>query len=310
MTDPQRMNQALEPTSNRDWIMEEDCYDPLREASRGARFAISNGFLGVRGARAIHRGGRWVDTSHTLVAGLFDTPDDEQAIPGLVATPDWLQVQILLEGEPLVHRPGDGESQRRILDMRRGTLITEDRLFNAAGVGVRLRSLHIVSLGQRSIGLQLLQLEIEQEETVVTVNASFEGLNIGLKSERIESGLGVWHAISTGKRLAIAAGLTLRSTGGTFPLTAVRPLNGHGTGNRNAGRLLRWRVWSPLHGAIVTVWTRAGKRGTRLASHVSGAGPACWLLMRRRGCLAGTPATSRSREIPPHNGHCGSRSTT
>lgn len=237
MTDPQRMNQALEPTSNRDWIMEEDCYDPLREASRGARFAISNGFLGVRGARAIHRGGRWVDMSHTLVAGLFDTPDDEQAIPGLVATPDWLQVRILLEGEPLVHRPGDGESQRRILDMRRGTLITEDRLFNAAGVGVRLRSLHIVSVGQRSIGLQLLQLEIEQDEIDVTVNASFECLNIGLKSERIEAGVGVWHAISTGKRLAIAAALTLQIDGLDVPADCRAPFEWSWNWNSKRGQI-------------------------------------------------------------------------
>ena len=223
MTTPQSMDQTLTPTSNRDWIMEEGGYDPLRETSRGARFAISNGFLGVRGARAIHRGGRWVDTSRTLVAGLFDTPDDEQAIPGLVATPDWLQVHILLDSEPLVHRPGDGDSQRRILDMRRGTLITEDRLSNSAGVGVRLRSAHIVSLGQRSIGQQLLELEIEQAGIEVTLNASFESLNIGLKSERVEPGLGIWHAISTGKHLAIAAGLTLQFDGRDVAATCSAP---------------------------------------------------------------------------------------
>ncbi|MFM0339850.1 glycoside hydrolase family 65 protein [Paraburkholderia fungorum] len=223
MTAPQSMDEALTPTNHCGWSMEEGGYDPLREASRGARFAISNGFLGVRGARAIHRGGRWVDTSRTLVAGLFDTPDDEQAIPGLVATPDWLQVRILLQGEPLVHRPGDGESQRRILDMRRGAVITEDRLSNAAGIGVRLRSLHIVSLGQRSIGLQLLQLEIEQAEIEVTLKASFDGLDIGLKAERIEPAMGVWHAISTGKHLAIAAGLTLQIDGRDIPAACSAP---------------------------------------------------------------------------------------
>jgi len=225
MTGPQSVDHALTPTNDRDWIIEEGGYDPLREASRGARFAISNGFLGVRGARAIHRGGRWVDTSRTLVAGLFDTPDDEHAIPGLVATPDWLQVRISLQGEPLVHRPGDEESQQRILDMRRGMLITEDRLSNASDVGVRLRSLHIVSLDQRAIGLQLLQLEIEQGEVEVTLKASFEGLDIGLISERVEPGLGVWHAISTGKRLAIAVGLSLQIDGQDVIATRTGPFH-------------------------------------------------------------------------------------
>jgi trehalose/maltose hydrolase-like predicted phosphorylase len=48
---------ALTSTGDRDWIMEEAGYDPLGEGSRGSSFAISNGFVGVRGVRAIHRGG-------------------------------------------------------------------------------------------------------------------------------------------------------------------------------------------------------------------------------------------------------------
>src|SRR5471032_1804909 len=100
---------ALTSTDDCDWIIEEAGYDPLREGSHGSRFAISNGFLGVRGARAIHRGGRWVGASRTLVAGLFDTADEEHAIPGLIAAPNWLQVRILLEGVPLTHKPREGK---------------------------------------------------------------------------------------------------------------------------------------------------------------------------------------------------------
>jgi len=81
---------ALTPTDDHDWIMWEAGYDPLRECSRGSRFVISNAFLGVRGARAIYRGGRWVGMSRTLIAGLFDTPDEEHAIPGLAAARNWL----------------------------------------------------------------------------------------------------------------------------------------------------------------------------------------------------------------------------
>ena len=100
-------------------------YDPLRESSVESRFAISNGFLGVRGARAITRGARWVVPPRTYVAGLFDTTGTEQAVPGLVPAADWLQVRILLPGGPLVHHPGDVSSHRMTLDMRRGVLLTE-----------------------------------------------------------------------------------------------------------------------------------------------------------------------------------------
>ena len=36
------------PTSDAAWVLEAEGYDPLREGSIESRFAISNGFLGVR----------------------------------------------------------------------------------------------------------------------------------------------------------------------------------------------------------------------------------------------------------------------
>lgn len=210
MTARGALDRALTPNADSDWIISEAGYDPLREASRGSRLAISNGFLGVHGARAIHRGGRWVAVSHTMVAGLFDTPEEEHAIPRLVAIPNWLQTRILLQNKPLVHVEGDEKSQQRILDMRRGAVVAVDHLSNAEGASVRLRSLHLTSLAERSIGLQLVQLEIEEAGIEVTLEAAVDSIGIGLLSERVEQGLGVWHTISAGKRVAIAAALSLR----------------------------------------------------------------------------------------------------
>ena len=121
------MEHALEPTADPAWVLDAEGYDPLREGSLESRFAISNGFLGVRGARAMTRGARWVVPPRTYVAGLFDTPGTERAIPGLVPAADWLQVRILLPGGPLVHHPGDVSSHRMTLDMRRGALLSECR---------------------------------------------------------------------------------------------------------------------------------------------------------------------------------------
>ena len=124
------MEHVLTATADPAWVIDENGYDPLRESSRESRFAISNGFLGVRGARAINRGARWVVPPRTYVAGLFDAPGPEQPISGLVTAPDWLEVRILLFGTPLIHHPGDGSSHRRTLDMRRGALLTECHLSN------------------------------------------------------------------------------------------------------------------------------------------------------------------------------------
>src|SRR5271154_3936764 len=121
------MNDVLTPTADAAWILEAAGYDPLREGSLESRFAISNGLLGIRGARAITRGARWVVPPHTYVAGLFDTSGAAGAVPELIPAADWLMVRILLPGGPLVHDPGDLSSHRMMLDMRRGALLTECR---------------------------------------------------------------------------------------------------------------------------------------------------------------------------------------
>ncbi|SOE87859.1 Trehalose and maltose hydrolase (possible phosphorylase) [Burkholderia sp. YR290] len=200
----------MRPTADSSWIVLEEGYDSLLERSRAARFAISNGFLGVRGARAIHRGGRWVAASRTLVAGLFDTAGDEPHIPRLAVAPDWLKVRILLQGEPLIHHIGDARGQERILDMRRGAVIGRGRLSNASASGVKLRSFHIASLSQRAIGMQIIMVEMEQGAIEVTLEASIDAVDIGLLSDRAEHGLSVWRAESSGTRLAIATAVSLQ----------------------------------------------------------------------------------------------------
>ena len=78
------MEHALGPNADPAWVLDADGFDPLRETSRESRFAISNGFLGIRGARAINRGVRWTGPPRTYVAGLFDASGAERPIPGLV----------------------------------------------------------------------------------------------------------------------------------------------------------------------------------------------------------------------------------
>src|SRR5580704_7253460 len=60
MNGPETMEHALGPTADPTWVLDADGYDPLRESSVESRFAISNGFLGIRGARATTRGARWI----------------------------------------------------------------------------------------------------------------------------------------------------------------------------------------------------------------------------------------------------------
>ena len=86
-----------------------------------------------------------------------------------------------------------------------------------------MRTLHLLSLSERGIGVQVIELKIEEGEIEVAVEASFEGLGLGLKSERIEQDLGVWRTKYSGKRVAMAAVLSLQIDGSEVAPTMPGP---------------------------------------------------------------------------------------
>jgi trehalose/maltose hydrolase-like predicted phosphorylase len=207
------MENLLEATPDPAWVLAKQGYDPVREEIYEARFAISNGFLGVRGGRAVSHGSRWVEPHRTYIAGLFEIPGPEHPIPELVAAPGWLQVRIITAGGLLVHHPSEVSSHNTILDMRRGVLLTGSRLADHPSVAVRARTLRCVSLRERAMGLHVVNLEIEAGELELTLEASFEGLGVGLLSECLEQDLGIWRTRYSGKRLALAAASSLQIDG-------------------------------------------------------------------------------------------------
>ena len=210
---PEAMDQALSPTADPTWVLVERGFDPLRESSVESRFAISNGFLGVRGARATTRGARWIVPARTYVAGLFDITGAAGAVPALAPAADWLKVRILLGGRPLVHHPGDVASHSITLDLRRGALITEWRPRHAKSIGIRLRTMRLVSMSERAIGMQLIQLEIEAGEADVTLEATLEGLDLGLVPLKLERDVGLWRTQHSGMELAMASAASLQIDG-------------------------------------------------------------------------------------------------
>ena len=207
------MESLVGPTPDPAWVLTTEGFDALREAIYESRFSISNGFLGLRAGRAVSRGERWVVPHRAYVAGVFDIPGPEQPIPALVPAPGWQQIRILLPDGPLIHHPAEAISHRTILDMRRGVLLTGCRLVDHPTIAVRARTLHLLSLSEREVGVQVVEFKIEDGEIEVAVEISFEGLDLGLKPERIEQDLGVWRTKHSGKRVAMATASYLQVDG-------------------------------------------------------------------------------------------------
>ena len=267
------MQQALEPTQDRDWLLVEQGYDPLRESSVESRFAVSNGFLGVRGSRAISRGPTWVSWLHTLrwaswprtyVAGLFDTPNTEPPVPALVPVADWLRLRVLLNGKALLQRAGDTLGYRRILDMRRGVMLTEWRQRDPGGIVVKATTLRLVSLADRALGLQLVRLEVEQGDAEVTVDARFD--EVGRRARSGTSRAGSRRVAHRAVRQEPGDGLRRRAAIGRGRAVAARARarsDGPGTGRRRLVRPQPSSAWSPWRGATARRGSRP--RSTRRA---------------------------------------------
>jgi trehalose/maltose hydrolase-like predicted phosphorylase len=224
MTEMDDMELLLAPTADSDWVFVEKGFDPLREGSVESRFAISNGFLGVRGVRATTRGARWVVPARTYVAGLFDTPDIQNTPPGLVPVADWLRIRLLVDSEPLVHHPCEVQTHSMELDVRRGVLLSESRLLEALDLNLHLRTLRLVSMSERTLGSQLICMKIEAGTVNITIEASFEGADLGLSCDRIDQDLGVWHTAHSGKSLAMATGASLQIDGCDVAPKSLGPL--------------------------------------------------------------------------------------
>jgi trehalose/maltose hydrolase-like predicted phosphorylase len=224
MTAARAMAGLLAQTADPAWVLVVDGYEPMLEASIESRFAISNGLLGVRGARSVSRGDRWVIPAHTYVAGLFDNASAGQVAETLVPAADWLGIRLLLPSGPLLAHPGDVLSHRMTLDMKRGALISESRRLHAPNVALHFRTLRLVSMHNRAVGLQLIQLEVEHGAVEVTLEACSEGTELGLTTDLLEQELGVWRTRHSGKRLAMAMRPSLRIDGQTAEPIAVGPL--------------------------------------------------------------------------------------
>ncbi len=231
------IEQAFAPTAEPGWLLEEASYDTTREAGIEARFAIGNGFIGVRAARSVSRGPTWssylqfiswASWPRTYIAGLFDTPNTEPPVPALVPAPDWLRVRIWIDEELALIRSGTLLSHGRCLDMRRGVLLTEWRQRHPSGRVLRVRTLRFVSQADRALGVQILDLEVDGPPAAMRVEASFEESGAALERVSATGDVAVWRTAQPRKSLAIASSSTLQY--GDDELTAdqadpLRPLS-------------------------------------------------------------------------------------
>jgi hypothetical protein len=107
------MMQGLEPSQGPGWVLTHEGYNVLTENAVESRFALGNGFLGMRASRPVSRGPtwvswqgyvRWASWPRCYVAGLFDRPNTVPPVPALVPVADWSRVRLVLDDNPQLAR--------------------------------------------------------------------------------------------------------------------------------------------------------------------------------------------------------------
>ncbi len=216
------MKQALEPTQDPGWVLTHEGYNVLTENAVESRFALGNGFLGMRASRPVSRGPtwvswlghiRWASWPRCYVAGLFDRPNTVPPVPALVPVADWSRVGLVLDGNPQLLLDGEFLASVRQLDMRRGILLSDLSYRAHAGITINSGELRFVSLADRAVALQLLRFALDRDGIDVTLVANFAMAGMGMEPLQLDRDVCAWRTEGSGKAVAMAGAVTLRADG-------------------------------------------------------------------------------------------------
>jgi trehalose/maltose hydrolase-like predicted phosphorylase len=216
------MMQALQPTQDSSWVLTHEGYNVLTENAVESRFALGNGFLGMRASRPVSRGPtwvswlghiRWASWPRCYVAGLFDRPNTVPPVPALVPVADWSHVTLVLDGNPQLLLDGEFLASVRQLDMRRGILLSDLSYRAHTGITICSGELRLVSLADRAVALQLLRFSLDRDGIDVTLEANFAMAGMGMEPLQLDRDVCAWRTEGSGKAVAMAGSVTLQADG-------------------------------------------------------------------------------------------------
>ena len=162
------------------WQISESPFQPERLRHFETLFAVGNGYLSTRGAFDDPYAGA---TPTTLVHGIFNLAAG-QTVPELVNTPNWLPLQISIDGTPFSMRanardclkPKGGAvlGYRRTLDLQTAVLQRQILFRAESGSIVRLRFERFASLANPHLLAQRLTVEAVDGAPFIQISAGLD----------------------------------------------------------------------------------------------------------------------------------------
>lgn len=175
-------------TGDRCWLIEEDGFDPARANFWETLLTVGNGYLGTRGSlEEGHKG----EQSATYLAGVYDHHDS--TVVDLVNAPDWLPLQVRVEGELLDVKCCTVLSHRRVLDLRRGALHRDTLFEDSRGRRTRIASVRFASMADRHLCGIRLRVTPENHASRITVESALNAERYNLDRLPAYPGKPVFH---------------------------------------------------------------------------------------------------------------------
>lgn len=153
-----------------DWTVietAEAAFNPTQLHHKETVFTLSNGYLGTRGS---FEEGYPGDGAATLINGVYD--DAPIVSPELVNCPDWLSLQILIDGDRFRLDQGTVLRYERSLDLQQGVLSRQVHWQSPKGHTLALCFERFVSLADEHVVALCCQLELLNSDAAIEVHAS------------------------------------------------------------------------------------------------------------------------------------------
>ncbi len=162
--------------SGDEWLVREAGFDVAAAGLYETLFTIGNGYLCTRGTlEEGHKG----DLSGTYLNGVFDAHD--APVIDLVNAPDWLSLEVRVDGARLDVQSCRVVEHERALDMRRGLLwrrvVFEDR----RGRRTRIESERLASLHDPHLCALRVRVTPENHRAPIQVTSGLDGRRLNLE---------------------------------------------------------------------------------------------------------------------------------
>ncbi len=169
--------------SDVNWTIKNDQFDPLRLHHQETVFTIGNGYFSTRGA---FEEGYLGDSRATFIHGVFDQAP--VVFTELANVPDWLPLQVVLDGELFSLDRGSIEAFEQSLDLRTGLLKREIRWRSPQGRLATITFERFASLADQYLAGVRCRVVPEFEGTVE--------IRAFLKGDMDNEGLAHWRWVS------------------------------------------------------------------------------------------------------------------